>query len=143
MEGEISALVADGLQGPAAPPARPSQHTRQRPPHTHGEANEWQLRKRSGGISELDLLVQALRLLNADLFSNSALPADIILNHLVEAGRITPDDAEALVTAESIYADLHHALRFVVGTSATDPAALSASARHFICTVCDLSLIHI
>jgi hypothetical protein len=62
---------------------------------------------------------------------------DSILNHLVEVGRITPDDAETLVTAESLYADLHHALRFVVGTSATDPTALSAPARHFICTVCD------
>jgi glutamine synthetase adenylyltransferase len=104
---------------------------------SYGEADEWQLRKRPGGISELDLLVQALRLLNADLFSNDALPADGILDRLVETGRITHDDAEALVTAESLYADLHHALRFVVGTSATDPAALSASARQFICTACD------
>ncbi len=102
-----------------------------------GEADDWQLRKRPGGISELDLLVQALRLLNADLFSNTALPADRILDRLAEIGRVTPDDAEALVAAENLYADLHHALRFVMGTSTTDPAALSAAARHFICAACD------
>ena len=117
--------------------ARPLYEMRRRLRDNYGEASEWQLRKRPGGISELDILVQALRLLSADLFSNSALPVDSILNHLVEVGRITPDDAETLVTAESLYADLHHALRFVVGTSATDPTALSAPARHFICTVCD------
>jgi hypothetical protein len=60
-----------------------------------------------------------------------------ILDRLVEAGRIMPDDAEALVTADSLYADLHHALRFIAGTSATDPANLSAAARQFICTACD------
>jgi len=117
--------------------APPLHDMRRRLRASHGDANEWQLRKRRGGISELDLLVQALRLLNADLFGNRALPTDSILERLVEAGRITHDDAEALVAAENLYADLHHALRFVVGTSATDPQALSAAARQFICAACD------
>jgi len=104
---------------------------------SYGDADEWQLRKHPGGIGELDLLIQALRLLNADLFSNAAWPADAVLERLVEAGRLAPEDAEALGAAENLYADLHHALRFVVGTSATDPQALSAAARQFICTACD------
>jgi len=117
--------------------APPLHDMRRRLRANYGEANEWQLRKRPGGISELDLLVQALRLLNADLFDNSSLPVERILDRLVEAGRIMPDDAEALVTADSLYADLHHALRFIAGTSATDPADLSAAARQFICAACD------
>ena len=104
---------------------------------SYGDAQEWQLRKHPGGIGELDLLIQALRLRNADLFGNAAWPADAILDRIVEASRLAPEHGEALGAAESLYADLHHALRFVVGTSATDPQALSAAARQFICAACD------
>ena len=104
---------------------------------SYGSAGEWQLRKRPGGISELDLLLQALRLRNADLFGNAPVVVDIILDRLVEADKVAAEDAEALRAAEHLYADLHHVLRLVVGTSATDPATLSPSARHFICAACD------
>ena len=50
---------------------------------------------------------------------------------------MSSDDAEILGAADSLYADLHHALRLVVGSSATDPKALSAAARRFICDACD------
>lgn len=104
---------------------------------SYGDAGEWQLRKRPGGISELDLLVQGLRLLNADLFGNVAMAAPPILQRLVEAGRMSSDDAEILGAADSLYADLHHALRLVLGTSATDLQTSSPAARQFICTACD------
>ena len=39
--------------------------------------------------------------------------------------------------ADSLYADLHHALRLVLGTSATDLQTSSPAARQFICTACD------
>ena len=116
---------------------QPLHDMRRRLRASYGDADEWQLRKQPGGISELDLLVQALRFLHADLFGNSAFGAPAILRRLVEAGRLAPEDAEALGAADSLYADLHHALRLVVGSSATDPKALSAAARRFICDACD------
>ncbi len=103
----------------------------------YGDANEWQLRKQPGGISELDLLVQALRFLHADLFGNDVVPVGILLSCLVETGRLAADDADALADADNLYADLQHVLRLVLGTSATDPGMLSPAARQFICTACD------
>jgi glutamate-ammonia-ligase adenylyltransferase len=117
--------------------ASPLHDMRRRLRASYGDAQEWQLRKHPGGIGELDLLIQALRLRNADLFGNAAWRADAILDRIVESGRLAPEHGEALGAAESLYADLHHALRFVVGTSATDPQALSAAARQFICAACD------
>ncbi len=116
---------------------RPLHDMRRRLRDSYSNAGRWQLRKQPGGISELDLLVQALRFANADLFDNAAAIADTILDRLAGSGRITPGDAEALGAADSLYADLHHALRLVVGGGATDPKALSPSARRFICDACD------
>ena len=103
----------------------------------YGDAPEWQLRKQPGGIGELDLLVQALRLQHADLFGNQALGADTVLRQLAEAGRLPLDEAEALAAADRLYADLHHAMRLLLGTSAQDPQALPLPTRHFICGACD------
>ena len=103
----------------------------------YGDADAWQLRKQPGGISELDLLIQALRFLHADLFGNDVMPVDILLPRLVEMGRLTADDAATLTEADNLYADLQHVLRLVLGTSATDPGMLSPAARQFICTACD------
>ena len=104
---------------------------------SYGDADKWQLRKQPGGISELDLLMQALRFLHADLFDNDVVPVDRLLSCLVESGRLAADDADALAAANNLYADLQHALRLVLGTSATDPGLLSPAARQFICNACD------
>ena len=45
----------------------------------YGEAPAWQVRRRAGGIAELDLLVQGLRLVHADLFSGGGQTAADIL----------------------------------------------------------------
>ena len=104
---------------------------------SYGDVGAWQLRKQPGGISELDLLIQALRLLNADMFDNVPVDTHTILDRLIAADRMAADDAEALGAADDLYADLHHALRLVVGTGATDPKTLSPAARRFICDACD------
>lgn len=103
----------------------------------YGDADRWQLRKQPGGISELDLLMQALRFLHADLFGNDVAPVGMLLPRLVDSGRLAADDADALAAADNLYADLQHALRLVLGTSAMDPGLLSPAARQFICAACD------
>ena len=104
---------------------------------SYGDAPEWRLRKQPGGIGELDLLIQGLRLANADLFPDPAMPAVGILDALVAGGRLSPEDAAELAAAGELYDDLQHALRLVVGTSALAPDALSAAAMRFVLESCD------
>ena len=104
---------------------------------SYGDAPEWQLRKQPGGIGELDLLIQGLRLLNADLFPVPASAPTALLDTLVAAGRLAADDAADLTAADELFADLQQALRLVVGTSALAPDALSPAAEKFVLDSCD------
>ena len=104
---------------------------------SYGDAPEWQLRKQPGGIGELDLLIQGLRLLNADLFAAPATAPTALLDALVAAGRLAADDAADLAAADELFADLQQALRLVVGTSGLAPDALSPAAGKFVLDCCD------
>ncbi|MGC6452663.1 MAG: bifunctional [glutamine synthetase] adenylyltransferase/[glutamine synthetase]-adenylyl-L-tyrosine phosphorylase [Candidatus Puniceispirillaceae bacterium] len=103
----------------------------------YGDAPAWQIRRRPGGMTEHDLLVQGLRMVHADLFSGGGQPVGEILDRLREAGRLEPEDAAALGDAASLFTALHHALRLVLGTSAQHPDSLSAAARQFVLDACD------
>ena len=103
----------------------------------YGDAPAWQIRRQAGGIAELDLLVQGLRLIHADLFATSGQNAGDILRTLGEAGRISLEEAEQLAAAENLYTRLHHALRLVLGTSSQHPDDLAAAARQFVLAACD------
>ena len=103
----------------------------------YGDAPAWQVRRRSGGIAELDLLVQGLRLIHSDLFNGAGQGADEVLQTLGGAGRITPDAAEQLAAAGRLYTKLHHALRLVLGTSSQHADDLAASVRQFVLAACD------
>ena len=103
----------------------------------YGDAPEWQLRKQPGGISELDLLIQGLRLLNADLFPEPAMAPTALLDRMVTAGRVTIEDAADLAAAQNLFADLQQALRLVVGSSVVAPEALSSAAAGFVLDSCD------
>ena len=112
---------------------------RQRMRASYGDAPDWQLRKRPGGIGEIDLLVQGMRLVHADLFDDAGTgePAAAILGRLRDAGRLAAQDAEQLAAAGRLFADLHHALRLVIGSSAQRPETLAAAARQFVLAACD------
>ena len=103
----------------------------------YGDAPAWQVRRRAGGIAELDLLVQGLRLVHADLFSGSGQTPDEILTTLGKAGRLAPDQAEPLAAAGHLFTRLHYALRLVLGTSSQHPDDLAAAARQFVLAACD------
>ena len=103
----------------------------------YGDAPSWQIRRRAGGIAELDLLLQGLRLIHAGLFTGGGQPAEAILQILSANDRITPDAAAQLAAAERLYTALHHALRLVLGTSSQHPDDLGAAARQFVLAACD------
>ena len=110
---------------------------RQRMRGSYGDAPDWQLRKQPGGIGEIDLLVQGLRLVHADLFKGSAETAAVIIDTLCKAGRLSAEDAEQLAEAGQLFTDLHHALRLVIGSSAQRPEMLAEAARQFVLVACD------
>ena len=103
----------------------------------YGDAPAWQIRRHNGGIAELDLLVQGLRLIHADLFHGGGQTAPQVLQGLADAGRIRPEEADQLAAADHLFTELHHALRLVLGSSSQHPDSLSEAARQFVLAACD------
>ena len=137
-DATMKALARAAGEPVAMPPLATALHDmRRRLRANYGDAPEWQLRKQPGGIGELDLLLQGLRLLNADLFPGLAMPPAALLDAMVAAGRLATEDAADLAAADELFADLQQALRLVVGTSGLAPEALSASATGFVLDCCD------
>lgn len=83
---------------------------------TYGNAPPLQLRKMPGGLAELDLLVQGLRIVHADCFANSAQSPLAIIGQLLDAKRITIKQAAELTAASLIFSNLHNNLRLCVGS---------------------------
>ena len=132
-------IIHEVLSGPvpAGDMATALQEMRRRMRASYGDAPDWQLRKRPGGIGEIDLLVQGLRLVHADLFNGSAEAAPAIIDKLATAGRLPAQDAEQLAAASQLFTDLHHALRLVVGSSTQRPDSLATAARQFVLDACE------
>ena len=133
--GLIRNVVTSPL--PATDLATALHEMRRRMRASYGDAPDWQLRKQPGGIGEIDLLVQGLRLVHADLFDGNAETTPAIIDRLVAAARLTAQDAEQLAAADRLFTDLHHALRLVVGSSTQHPDTLAPAARQFVLEACD------
>jgi glutamate-ammonia-ligase adenylyltransferase len=101
------------------------------------DAADWQLRQKPGGIRELDLLIQALRLQHADLFSHTADTPEAILDKLHAAARLPDELAHALREAAQLFEAVHQALRLIRGTSNDSDDRLSIAAKKFVLTSCD------
>ena len=113
------------------------QDMRRRLRASYGTAPEWQLRKQPGGIAELDLLVQGLRLVHAASLPDPAMTPDKILSRLADIGLLADADAATLDRAQTMFTDLHHALRLVMGTAGQQADSLAVPAIQFILTSCD------
>ena len=103
----------------------------------YGSAPAWQLRRQPGGIREMDLLLQGLRLQHADLFNSTGTPPRDILEKLQSAERLSTDQAETLREASQLFESLHQALRLVRGSNNDIDEAMSDAAMQFILTSCD------
>lgn len=74
-------------------------------------ASKWQLRLQAGGLGDLDLLVQGLRLIHGDHFTDCGQTAADILSILDAADLIDKSDATILVNAHMVMGNAQHALR--------------------------------
>ena len=135
----LQAVITDALvrSAPVGEMAAALHDMRGRLRTGYGDAPAWQIRRKTGGMAELDLLVQGLRLINADLFTGSGQSAPEILQRLADAARIAPDAADQLAAAEQIFTDLHHALRLVLGSGSQHPDSLAEPALQFVLAACD------
>ncbi|MGC6496338.1 MAG: bifunctional [glutamine synthetase] adenylyltransferase/[glutamine synthetase]-adenylyl-L-tyrosine phosphorylase [Candidatus Puniceispirillaceae bacterium] len=104
---------------------------------SYGNAPAWQLRRQPGGIREMDLLLQGLRLQHASLFTGADTAPDRIMTTLETAGQISTDRAAALREAQQLFESLHQAMRLVRGSSDDIGTALPDAAMRFILAACD------
>ena len=133
--GKTAMQMIDGLMTTPPDPASVASAARQmvtRFRDSYGSAPAWQLRRQPGGIREMDLLLQGLRLQHASLFEGAGTTPENILTTLETAGQISADTVAELRAAQQLFESLHQALRLVRGSSDDTGTALP-----------DLSLIHI
>ena len=78
---------------------------------TRKDASKWQLRLQPGGLGDLDLLIQGLRLMYGQHFHDSGLTPAGILTTLADKGLIDSHDAQALADAHMVMGNAQHALR--------------------------------
>ncbi len=101
--------------------------------------SNWHLRALDGGLTDLDLLVQGLRLLHNDLFASTGESHSEILNSLKTNARIDAVMHETLLTANSLYNELHQCLRLTFGNAAAVPEILPTPLANFMLTRMDLA----
>ncbi len=104
---------------------------------SYGPAQDWQLRHLPGGIGELDLLIQGMRMINADLFTKTGFSGEAILQTLADNGRIGDEDAAMLLEIQTLFAQLQHNLRLVNGGVGGDLDLLATQAVQFVLHACD------
>ncbi len=138
--GKIVMRMIDGLlTTPPNPPtiASAARQMVARFRDSYGSAPTWQLRRQPGGIREMDLLLQGLRLQHASLFDGAGTAPEHILTTLEKAGQMSADRAAGLREAQQLFELLHQALRLVRGNGDDDGTALPDAAMRFILTTCD------
>ena len=74
-------------------------------------ASKWQLRLQAGGLGDLDLLVQGLRLIHGNYFTACGQTAADIISILASDNLIDKNDATMLANAHMVMGNAQHALR--------------------------------
>ncbi len=98
----------------------------------YGSATALQLRKLPGGMAELDLLVQGLRLVNADLFAGTGQDQIEIISKLARHERISQTDATNLESASRLFSNVYASLRLCVGAVGQNADDFNAAVVRFI-----------
>ena len=94
--------------------------------------SQWHLRQIVGGLTDIDLLIQAWRLQYGALFSGSGQPAHIILQTLYEQNVIDSKLYENMTTASKCLNQIHHSLRLTLGAAAPAKDDLPHGLHHFM-----------
>ncbi|MGB2262877.1 MAG: hypothetical protein ACPH92_04030, partial [Candidatus Puniceispirillaceae bacterium] len=98
----------------------------------YGSAPALQLRKLPGGMAELDLLVQGLRLVHADLFTGTGQDQIEIISTLARHERISQTDAANLESASQLFSNVYASLRLCVGAVGQNADDFNAAVVRFI-----------
>jgi glutamate-ammonia-ligase adenylyltransferase len=101
--------------------------------------SKWHLRARDGGLVELDLLIQGMRLQHGDLFDQSGQSIAAILAKLEISGKINANHAEALQDADRLLSEIHQCLRLTFGNAALVPDQLPSPLQQFMLARMDLA----
>ena len=101
--------------------------------------SKWHLRARDGGLVDLDLFVQALRLQYGDLFEGTGQSPDEILERLHDLQKINVNLSEDLADALGLFNEIHHCLRLTFGNAASVPDRLPLPLREFMLTRMDFA----
>ena len=105
---------------------------RQRLQKQQKPASKWHLRQIAGGLTDIDLLLQAWRLQHGRLFSGSGQPAPAILQTLFNKGVIDKNLYEQMTDAAKCLNQIHHSLRLTLGPAAPATDMLPRGLHHFM-----------
>ena len=101
--------------------------------------SKWHLRTRDGGLFHLDLLIQAMRLENGNLFNDTGQSPSDILDRLVSVEKINSPDFTELKAATSLFDEIHQCIRLTIGDANHVPNTLPLGLRKFMLTRMDLA----
>ena len=90
----------------------------------------WHLRARDGGLVDLDLLIQAMRLEHGNLFNDTGQSPSDILDKLVAVKKITSPDFTELKDAISLFNEVHQCIRLTFGDATDVPNPLPRQAAN-------------
>ena len=105
---------------------------RQRLQKQQKPASKWHLRQIAGGLTDIDLLIQAWRLEHGRLFSGSGQPAHAILQTLFNKDVIDKNLYEQMTDAAKCLNEIHHSLRLTLGPAAPTTDMLPHGLHHFM-----------
>ncbi len=101
--------------------------------------SEWHLRARDGGLIDLGLLIQAMRLQHGDLFSNTGQSPKDILETLFSSGKISEPQFSELQVANNLFDELHQCICLTFGNAAALKVDLPTPFKKFVLTQMDLA----
>ena len=105
---------------------------RQRIQKRQKPASQWHLRQIAGGLTDIDLLIQAWRLQHGALFSGSGQTARVILQTLYDQDLIDGICYENMTEASKCLNEIHHSLRLTLGPAAPATDSLPNGLHKFM-----------
>ena len=99
---------------------------------TYGSAPALQLRKLPGGMAELDLLIQGLRLVHADVFTKTGQGQIEIISTLACHERICQVDAANLESVSRLFSNVYSSLHLCVGAVRQNADEFNVAVVRFI-----------
>ena len=97
------------------------------------------MRARDGGLIEIDLLIQGMRLQHGNLFDQTGQSIAAVLSQLKTSGKINANHAESLQDADQLFNEIHQCLRLTFGNAASLPDQLPPPLQQFMLDRMDLA----